>query len=294
MPLDPAARVRRMTAGRIAAAAALLVALAAGATVVAVFGWRAMGPSALPSVSGAPAEPLSTILASGLWSGAAPAPAAAGRLEAAPRNAGEIRLLGVFAERGGAGYALFRLAEGPRLVARGQDVTAGVRLTAVRPDGVTLSDSGGERTMVLRADRQPPPAPPGSAPAVVGGTVAPVRATAARNPACAAPPGFKGSVLRLNAELFQGIVAKPETWVALVAAERGALVVRDDSGFIAMLAMKKQDRLEQANGIALAAPDDIVGAVLRPLSGNQPVRITGSRDGAPREWLLLNAGACPA
>jgi hypothetical protein len=61
-----------------------------------------------------------------------------------------------------------------------------------------------------------------------------------------------------------------------------------------MLAMKKQDRLEQANGIALAVPEDIVGAVLRPLSGNQPVRITGTRDGAPREWLLLNAGACPA
>ena len=126
--------------------------------------------------------------------------------------------------------------------------------------------------------------------------MAPVRtaAPAARNPACVAPAGFKGSVLRLNAELFQGIVAKPETWVAMVAAERGALVVRDDSGFIAMLAMKKQDRLEQANGIALAAPEDIVGAVLRPLAGNQPVRITGTRDGVPREWLLLNAGACPA
>ncbi len=285
-----------MTTGRVAAIVALLVALATGAIVAAMIGWRALGPAALTATPGAPVEPLPTILASGLWSGAAPAPAATGGADAAPRSVGDLRLLGVLAERDGAGFALFRVAEGPRLVARGQDITTGVRLTAVRPDGVSLLDSGGEHTMVLRADKQAPPALPGSAPAVGGTTVAPVRATAtpARNPACVAPPGFKGSVLRLNAELFQGIVAKPETWVAMVAPERGALVVRDDSGFIAMLAMKKQDRLEQANGIALAAPEDIIGAVLRPLAGNQPVRITGTRDGAPREWLLLNAGACPA
>lgn len=279
-----------MTAGRVAATGALLLALAAGAVVVATIGWRALGPSTLTATPTAPTEPLPAILASGLWSGAAPV--IEGRTEVAPRIAGDLRLLGVFAQRDGAGYALFRLADGPRLVQRGQEVTAGLRLTAVRPDGVTLSESGGERTMVLRADKQAPAAPPAAAAA--GATVAPVRTAAVRNPACAPPPGFKGSVLRLNAELFQGIVAKPETWAAMVAPERGALVVRDDSGFIAMLAMKKQDRLEQANGIALAAPEDVVGAVLRPLAGNQPVRITGSRGGAPREWLLLNAGACPA
>jgi len=100
-------------------------------------------------------------------------------------------------------------------------------------------------------------------------------------------------VLRLNAELFQGIIAKPESWTALVVPERGALTVRDDSGFATMLAMKKGDRLEQANGVALTAPDDVVGAVLRPLAAQQTVRVTGTRDGAPREWLLLNAGTCP-
>ena len=285
-----------MTAGRIAATAALLVALAACATVLATIGWRAFGPAVLTATPSAPTEPLPTILASGLWSGVAPTDNVGVAVDAAPRVAGDIRLLGVFAGQGGAGYALFRVAEGPRLVARGQDVGAGVRLTAVRPDGVTLTESGSDRTMVLRADKQPAVAPPAPAPAGVGATVAPVRtaAVAARNPACAAPPGFTGSVLRLNAELFQGIVAKPESWAAMLVPERGVLVVRDDSGFIAMLAMKKQDRLEQANGIALAAPEDIVGAVLRPLAGNQPVRITGTRDGAPREWLLLNAGACPA
>ena len=72
------------------------------------------------------------------------------------------------------------------------------------------------------------------------------------------------------------------------------MAVRDDSGFVAMLAMKKGDRLLQANGVPLRAPDDVIGAVLRPLASQQPVRVTGTRDGAPREWLLLNAGSCPA
>jgi hypothetical protein len=283
-----------VTAGRIAAMAALLAALVLGAVVVAVFGWRAMGPPVHAPIAGMPAEPLPTILASGLWSGAAPVPATDGRVEVLSRAGGDVRLLGVLAERDGGGYALFRLPEGPRLVAAGQDVSSGLRLVAVRPDGVTLRDSGSERAMVLRPDVRPKNAPTGATPAVGGTVVPPIRTATTRNPACVAPQGFKGSVLRLNAELFQGIVAKPESWAAMLAAERGALVVRDDSGFIAMLAMKKQDRLEQANGIALGSPEDIVGAVLRPLAANQQVRITGTRDGAPREWLLLNAGACPA
>ncbi len=84
------------------------------------------------------------------------------------------------------------------------------------------------------------------------------------------------------------------SWAALVNAERGALAVRDDSGFLSMLAMKKGDRLEQANGIALSVPDDVVRAVLQPLAAQQPVRVIGAREGVPREWLLLNAGSCPA
>jgi type II secretory pathway component PulC len=67
--------------------------------------------------------------------------------------------------------------------------------------------------------------------------------------------------------------------------------VRDESGFAAMLGLKLGDRIEQANGIALTAPDDVVGAVLRPLQANQPVRVAGSRDGLPRELWLRNT-AC--
>ena len=97
----------------------------------------------------------------------------------------------------------------------------------------------------------------------------------------------------MNAELVGGIVAQPDTWAALATTDRGALTVRDESGFSAMLAMKKGDRIEQANGIALRAPDDVVNAVLRPLAAGQAVRLVGTRGGAPREWLLQNAGTCP-
>jgi hypothetical protein len=178
------------------------------------------------------------------------------------------------------GFALFRLPGGPKLVAAGRAVTDDVTLVSVQRDGVTVRDAGGERRIVLRAVAGPP-----AAKTLAKG--------AAANAACVPPTGFKGDILRLNAELVGGIVSQPDAWVALAATERGALTVREDSGFSAMLAMKKGDRIEQANGIALRATDDIVNAVLRPLTAGQAVRLVGSRGGVPREWLLLNAGSCP-
>ncbi len=267
---------------RVAAALATLAGMALVAVVVAWWGWRAFGPAPVHIPPAGPADPAAAILASGLWSGGGtPPPAAAPPKGEAALAAGDTRLLGVFAERDGRGYALFRLPSGPRLVAVGQEIAQGAQLAAVRPDGITIRDAGGERRVALRAEPQPKAA------------AAPPGPRAATSAACAVPAGFKGTVLRLNAELFQGIIAKPESWTALVAPDRGALAVRDESGFVAMLAMKVGDRLEQANGIALAAPEDVVGAVLKPLAAAQPVRISGRRDGTPREWLLLNAGSCP-
>lgn len=268
---------------RVAAAVATLLALALLAMVAAHWGWQIFGPRPVHIVTAAPADPVAAIVASGLWS--TPGPAAkptAPVSDGATLATGDTRLLGVFAERDGAGYALFRLPSGPRLVATGQEIRQGATLIAVRPDGITVRDAGGERRIVLRGEPAPRTMP-----------TRPVVAKAARNAACTPPAGFRGSVLRLNAELFQGIIAKPESWTALLVADRGALAVRDDSGFVTMLAMKKGDRLEQANGVALAVPDDVVRAVLRPLAAQQPVRVTGSRNGSPREWLLLNAGSCP-
>ncbi|MCC7325484.1 MAG: hypothetical protein IT521_01595 [Burkholderiales bacterium] len=268
---------------RVAAAIATLLALALLATVVAHWGWQIMGPRPVHIVPAAPADPVAAIVASGLWSTPGPAaPPAAPVDDRATLATGDTRLLGVFAERDGAGYALFRLPSGSRLVATGQEIAQGATLVAVRPDGITVRDAGGEHRIALRAE-----------PAARTAPVRPVAAKSARSAACAPPAGFRGSVLRLNAELFQGIIAKPESWTALLVAERGALAVRDDSGFVTMLAMQKGDRLEQANGVALTVPDDVVRAVLKPLAAQQPVRVSGSRNGSPREWLLLNAGSCP-
>ncbi len=271
---------------RIAAGALNVLAWAALAAVIAWWGWRAFGPAPVHIVPAAPADPVATLLASGLLAGpGAASPAApAGKEEVIAT--GDTRVVGVFAEANGRGYALFRLASGPKVVAAGQEIAPGAKLVAVRPDGITIRDASGERRIALRGEPPPKAAAP---------TAAPAKAAVAtlRNPACVPPADFKGTVLRLNAELFQGIIAKPESWTALVVADRGGLAVKDESGFVTMLAMKKGDRLEQANGVALAAPDDVIGAVLRPLAGQQPVRLLGSRNGAPREWLLLNSGSCP-
>jgi hypothetical protein len=71
-------------------------------------------------------------------------------------------------------------------------------------------------------------------------------------------------------------------------------VIRDEAGFAALLGMKKGDRVTQANGIALRAPEDVIVAVLRPLAASQTVRLIGARGSEARELYLVNAGACPA
>jgi hypothetical protein len=222
------------------------------------------------------------LLASGLFAAPAPIAGAAVAPEATLAT-GDTRLLGVFAESGGKGFALFRVPAGSKLVAVGQEVVPGATLLAVGPDGVTVRDAGGERRIPLRA----------SAAAALVAPIKSARAgTSPRGAACSVPAGFKGDVLRLNAELVGGIAGQPETWAAFAMADRGALTIRDDSGFATMLAMKKGDRVEQGNGIALRAPDDLVNAVLRPLAAGQPVLLTGTRAGAAHQWLLQNAGTC--
>jgi type II secretion system (T2SS) protein C len=215
---------------RFLAAAAVVASAALLAFVVAYWGTRALSPAPVHVAPAAPADPVAAILASGLMRAPAAPPAVEPKKEETTLS-GDTRLLGVFAERDGRGYALFRMASGPRLVGQGQEIAQGATLVAVRPDGITIRDAGGERRVALRVE----PAP--KAPATVAAAKAP------RNPACVPPPGFKGTILRLNAELFQGIIGKPESWAAIVVPDQGALAVRDDSGFVAMLAMKKGDRL---------------------------------------------------
>jgi hypothetical protein len=107
---------------------------------------------------------------------------------------------------------------------------------------------------------------------------------------CQPPAGFRGDVVRLNVELVGGLISQPDVWRSMVEPSGGALVVRETAGFGQMVGLQQGDRLEQANGIALTVPDDVVAAVLRPLASNQPVRVTGKRNGQPREVWIANAG----
>jgi hypothetical protein len=266
---------------RVVAAAALLVALALLALTLAHWGWRWFGPTPVAIV--APAQDASDArrLADAHLFGTALPAAAPGAL-AASSGLGDLRLLGIIVQRDGQGYALFRApTRGPLLIATGQDIANGVKLDAIRPTGLTVIDGGVRRDIPLRATLQT------DKPRAV---VAAVNNSAS---ACAPPPGFSGPVVRLNAELLGGMMNTADAWKALVEPGAGALIVRDQSGFATNLGLRNGDRVESANGVALAIPADIPAMVLQPLTRSQAVWLAGSRDGKPQHWLYLNAGACP-
>ena len=271
--------VRPSRAWRSLALLATLAAWALLAVVVAYWLWQLLAPPRVHIAPAGPEDPASALLASGLFSRGAAPPQSSDAPQALP---GDARLLGVFAESGDRGYALFRLASGPKLVAAGQEIAPGATLAAVRPDGIVVREAAGERNLMLRNTQ---------AKSNVIATSTIDKSAAAKGVACVPPSGFKGQIVALNAELMNGLIAQPDSWRALLEPSSGALVVRDESGFAAMLGLKRGDRIEQANGIALSTPDDVIGAVLRPLALNQPVRVKGSRDGQPRELWLRNT-AC--
>jgi hypothetical protein len=258
----------------------MLVALALLASVLAYWGWRWFGPApvALPPER-TDGDAVRRIADAHLFGPAAPVAAST---DSSPATA-DLRLLGVFAERDGKGYALFRAgSRGPLFVAAGSEVAPGMHLEAVRPQGVTLVQGGVRRDMALRQAGAAEKARPGIA-------------QAGNRPAqCSPPAGFTGPILRLNAELLSGMIAAPDTWKALVQPGPGGLVVRDQSGFAGMMGLRNGDHVERANGIALALPEDIAATVLQPLTRSQPVWVVGQREGKPQQWLYLNAGACPA
>jgi hypothetical protein len=260
---------------RAAVAAANVGATAVLMAVVAFWGWRWFVPQP-PALTPKAVDDVAAALAVAPPFGAAPA---AGPVAAAPL-AGDPRLLGVFAEPDGRGRALFRMPDGSaRLATAGEDMGGAGTLVAVQPDGVTLRDTRGERTIALRAQAAPsraPATPPGP--------------TAAA--ASCVPAGYKGPVVRLNAELVTGLIQQPQALAAVAEPGEGALVVRDEGGFAAMLGLRKGDRVIEANGIALRSPDDVIVAVLRPLAANQPVRLAGMRGAQPHDLLIVNAGAC--
>jgi hypothetical protein len=273
------------TRWKLLSVASMLVALTILALTLAHWGWLWFGPAPAKIAVVTPTDEYARRIADARLFGAAAAPAPA----AAAPVSGDLRLLGVIAERNGRGYALFRSgARGPLLVAAGQDVTTGVRVDAVRADRVTLIEAGVRRDMLLRA--APSPSVPNAAEKA---RPAAAVASSAKSSACAAPAGFAGPIVRLNAELLTGMMNTTDAWKALLEPGAGALVVRDQSGFAGNLGFRNGDRVESANGVALAIPSDIPAMVLQPLTRSQPVWLAGSRDGKPQHWLYLNAGACP-
>jgi hypothetical protein len=281
------------TRWKLAAAVAILVALALLALVVAHWGWRWFGPAPATFATTAPDRDYARRIGDARLFGVTPATTSAGPVAAAS-GAGDLRLLGVIAQRDGKGYALLRAgARGPLLIAAGQDISSGVRLEAVRPDGITLIDGGARRDMALRAavSAEKPSTTVATAAATTVATA--VVATSAKSAACSAPAGFTGPIVRLNAELLGGMMNTSDAWKALVEPGAGALVVRDQSGFAANLGLRNGDVVVSANGVPLAIPADIPSLVLQPLTRSQQVWLAGHRNGKPQQWLYLNAGACP-
>jgi hypothetical protein len=279
---------------RVVAALATLAAGIALACVMAYWGWQLFGPPAVRLASSGPPNPAATLIAADLFGGNPEQRAS----PVASRDAmlgSDARLIGIIAEEGQRGYALFRLASGPKLVAQGQDIVAGVTLVSVDATAVTIRDGGGERRLALRGDTASPRATPTGMPPNVPQRSAPrpVVANAVGNAiaACGPPAGFRGTIVRLNTELMNGVGAESVQWGRLLAPVTGGLVVREDNGFGAMLGLKVGDRLAQANGIALSVPEDVSSAIVRPLVANQGVRLIGSRDGATQELWLANV-AC--
>jgi hypothetical protein len=266
------------TSLRIAVVLAWLLALGLLALTLAHWGWKWFGPTAVSIPVTIPDNDVSRRVSEAKLFGVASSSTTAG---ATAPSLGDLRLLGVFALRDGGGYALFRSARGPQIVASGQDIGPGVRLEAVRPEGVSLSDGGVRRDLALRA-----PATGARAGATIAQNTKPA--------GCAVPTGFTGPIVRLNAELLGGMTGAPDAWKALLETAPGALVVRDQSGFAGMLGLKNGDRVERANGVPLVLPSDIASTVLQPLTKSQAVWVAGTRDGKPQQWLFLNAGACPA
>jgi len=292
---------------RFVSAIATFVAGAALALVLAWWGWRIFGPAPVHIETPAPADPAAAILAADLFRSAGTAVAGAPAASMLPHDA---RLLGIIAQSAQQGYALFHLPSGPRLVAKGQEIVPGATLVSVDADAITIRDGAGERRLILRgpataatsssrpttaapASRSTATTPVSRSTAATPGASKPLLATSrkAATATCAPPAGFRGNVVRLNAELLGGLSADAGPWRTLLTAGDGGLVVRDSGGFSAMLGLKSGDRIKQANGIALRVPDDVTAAIIRPLIADQGVRIISSRAGATQELWLANV-AC--
>src|SRR6185369_13478441 len=152
------------------------------AWVAAHWIWRWASPPTPRASVPAPADPAATILASGLWAGGTDAP-----VTAAPPTSGDLRLVGVLAERDGKGYAVLRTRDGARVIAAGAEISPGVKLASVDAWSVRIVDASGERTLELRRDAAPSTSAPARTPAAGVAPKVAVLTPRATSPACAMP-----------------------------------------------------------------------------------------------------------
>ncbi|MDR2710222.1 MAG: hypothetical protein LBB65_02620 [Burkholderiales bacterium] len=248
--------------------------------------WYALGPKPA-HIPPPPIESPATVLRATPLFGSAPA-ASAEKVENVVLG-GELRLLGVIAEKEGRGYAVFRMGQsagqGVYIAQTGDEVAGQATLTRIEPNAAILREpSGAERRLLLRPEEKGSNA----------GTSATGKASlaASSNADACVPANFKGGIVRLNTELLQGALMQPETFYALLEAKFGGLVVRIDNGHTAMLGLRGGDVLLSANGIALTRVEDVSATMLKPLANGQSVLLKGKRGDQMRELLLVNASVC--
>ena len=189
--------------------------------------------------------------------------------------ASDYRLLGVFSESEGQGYALFQLAERKsKLVKQGQEIKSGVILRKVEPDAIQVEEQGDMRRIALRENSK---------------SLLTARPTSRTCPLTA---GELQQAYLLRSELLEGLTGNKEIWAALLQPAADALIVKDEGSVGKLLGLQAADRLERSNGVQLANLEDVSRYIIQPLLRNEVVIITGSRQGKIQEWTLVNAALC--
>ena len=197
---------------------------------------------------------------------------------------GDARLLGVFAERDGEGYALFRSPDrGPLLVRGGQDIAQG-RDARSRCAATACAFATTARCARSRC------ATAGRASTGAGAPTA-TRASAAPRAACAPPAGFKGPSSGSTPSCWPASTRSRTAGRRCSSPDNGGLAVRDDSGFAAMLGMSaRRSHRRRPTASRWQRPTTSLVAVVRPLVASQPVRVAGTRDGKPARVAVRQRG----
>ncbi|MBI3149832.1 MAG: hypothetical protein HYZ17_15090 [Betaproteobacteria bacterium] len=259
-------------AARLATVATVL-GLALLAWVLAFWIWRWLEPAAVFPPAAQVADPVQ-VLRDGALFGHAPRSTANSPLEAA--TAGAHRLLGVFAQSGGGGWALLKRADNSvRLLREGEEIQTGEKLDLVLPQGVEILQGGARHKLTLgRVD---------SDPRVGGGAL---------SGPCPLSPEERRRAFYVRPELLSGIAQGLNGARKLFRQHGGAWVVAVDDPALAALGFEAGDRIERGNGVPLLSEDALRGAIVEPVLQSRVLRLSGQRKGKAREWIYANAALC--